>query len=97
MTLDDIKNIILAHKQELLDKYNIKSIGVFGSYARGEQTEESDIDLLVDLTTEDMNFFLFLEAEEFLSNLFNIKVDLVPKKGLRKYISKYILNDVIYI
>ncbi len=47
-TLNEIKKILLEHKQELKEKYKVKSIAIFGSYARGEQTEKSDIDILVE-------------------------------------------------
>ncbi len=47
-TLDEIKNILKSHKGKLKERYGVKEIGIFGSYVRGEQTEKSDVDILVD-------------------------------------------------
>jgi predicted nucleotidyltransferase len=48
-SLEEVKKILAEHKQEILQKYGVKIIGIFGSYARGEQTKESDVDILVDI------------------------------------------------
>lgn len=92
MTLDDLKNIISAHRQELLEKYYIKSIGVFGSYARGEQTEESDVDLLVEFNTE-IDFFLIFDLEEYISKLLNKKVEVFTENTLKPFVLPYVKND----
>jgi len=47
-TLDEIKNILAQHKEELRQKYKVKEIGIFGSYVRGEQKRKSDVDILVE-------------------------------------------------
>ncbi|MDI6603308.1 MAG: nucleotidyltransferase family protein, partial [Patescibacteria group bacterium] len=48
MTSDEIKQILTEHKEELKEKYGVKEIGIFGSYVRKEQKEESDLDILVE-------------------------------------------------
>ena len=88
---DRIKEIPKKHEKELKEKYEIKDIGIFGSYLRGEAKEESDLDILVEFE-KPIGFFKFLELEEYLSNLIGIKVDLVSKKALKPHIGKYILK-----
>ncbi len=95
-TLDEIKKILEKHKKELREKYNVVEIGIFGSFARGESTKSSDIDILVEFK-EPIGFFKFLELEEYLTNLIGIKVDLVSKKALKPHIGKYIREEVIIV
>ena len=92
----EIRKILEDHKEEIQKKYNISSIGVFGSFVRGEQEESSDIDILVEFE-DDVGFFKFLEAEEYLSNILGSKVDLVTKGALKPYIGRHILEEVIMI
>lgn len=89
----EIKNILESHKKSLAKKYHISQIGIFGSYARGEHAETSDIDILVDFSSP-ISLFEFINLEEELSNLLKVKVDLVSRKALKPYIGKNILNEV---
>lgn len=93
INLEKIKEQIEKHKIELANKYHIKQIGVFGSYVRNEQTEKSDIDILVDFSVP-ISLFEFIDLEEELSNLLNIKVDLVYRKALKPHIGKHIIEEV---
>ena len=77
-------------------KYYVSKIGIFGSYARGEAGENSDIDILVEFE-KPIGFFKFLELEEYLSDLLEIKVDIVSKKALKPHIGKNILKEVVRI
>ncbi len=96
MEFETIQKIINAHKKELKEKYNVKTLGIFGSYAKGKAGESSDLDILVEFE-EPIGLFKFLELEEYLSKLTGLKVDLVSKKALKPNIGKYILNEVITI
>jgi predicted nucleotidyltransferase len=97
MKMEEIKEILKKHKEELREKFKVKEIGIFGSYVRGEQKKRgSDIDILVDFE-EPIGFFKFMDLEEYLSNLLGTKVDLISKKALKPRIGKYILKEVIYI
>jgi len=96
MTIDEIKRILLSSKDDLTEKYNVKSIGVFGSYVHGEQSKRSDLDILVDFT-KPVGLFDLIRLEDHLSSMVGIKVDLVIKKALKPRIGKNILQDVIYI
>jgi predicted nucleotidyltransferase len=96
-TLNEIKKILIEHKKELKEKYRVKKIGIFGSYVRGEQTEKSDIDIMIEFY-EAPDFFEFLELEEYLTNILNIKVDLITKNSVHNpYIKKSIEEDLIYV
>ncbi len=87
---------MLKKGEELKKKYYVSKIGIFGSYARGEAGENSDIDILVEFE-KPIGFFKFLELEEYLSDLLEIKVDIVSKKALKPHIGKNILKEVVRI
>lgn len=96
MKFREIKNNLVKQKPLLTKDYNVKQIGVFGSYVRNEQKKNSDIDILVEFK-KPIDFFEFLELEEYLSRIFKIKVDLVMKKVLKPGIGKSVLGEVIYV
>jgi predicted nucleotidyltransferase len=79
-----------------MSKYGISRLYMFGSYARGEQSDKSDIDLLVDFENVP-DLLTFIEIEEYLSQHLNKKVDLVPKRKLKTQIREQVLRDAIMI
>lgn len=85
--LEEIKKSLSVNKDRLFKKYGLKLLGVFGSYARNEQTMNSDIDILVEFERPVGIEFIDLAAE--LEKLLNQKVDLVSKNGIK---SKYFLS-----
>ena len=93
MGISEIKEALEKHKPELSNKYHVSQIGVFGSYVRNEQTSQSDVDILVDFSAP-ISLFEFIDMEEELSNLLNIKVELVSRRALRPYIGECILKEV---
>lgn len=93
-TLNDIKNIIKSYEKKLKEEYKVVKFFLFGSYARGEQTPESDIDLLVELQ-EPIGMFKLLDLEEDLEEIFDKKVDLGTPEGLKPYIKDSILKEAI--
>ncbi len=97
-SLSEIKSILASQKQMLKEKYGIREIGVFGSYTRGEQKIQSDIDILVKFD-EDSNLTLldFIQIENYLSDLLGVKVDLVMKKGLKPRLRERILSETVYV
>jgi len=92
----EIQNLLKKHKEKLKAEYNVEKIGIFGSYVREEAKKDSDLDLLVDFK-EATDFFDFLELEEYLSKILNVKVDLVMKKCLRHGIGERIMSEVVYV
>src|SRR4030065_1648819 len=95
-TLEEIKARLEQLKPTLRGEFKVKTIGVFGSYVRGEQKRGSDVDILVEFEEDaEIGFFKFLDLEEFLSRKLGVKVDLVTKNALKPYIGKCILRVVI--
>ncbi|HII01147.1 TPA: nucleotidyltransferase family protein [Methanosarcinaceae archaeon] len=78
---------------ELKQKYHVSYLGVFGSYVRGEQKAESDLDVLVEFS-KTPTIFKFVNLENYLSEALGVKVDLVMKDALKPNIGKHILNEV---
>lgn len=95
-TFDELRQVLLLQKQSLCEKYQITEIGIFGSYARGEETEASDIDILVDYETAP-TFIMLVELRDYLSQLFGLKVDVVTKNGLKARIRDRVLAEAIFI
>jgi predicted nucleotidyltransferase len=94
--LNEIKKLMLTQKEELRRKYNVKEIGIFGSYARDEQEETSDIDIFVSYE-EIPGLLKFLELENYLTELLEAKVDLVRKEVIREELKETILNEAVAI
>lgn len=93
-TLDEVRQILREHLPELRARYGVRSLALFGSYVRGEQDVESDLDVLVDYEAPP-DLFQFVELEDTLSQLLGVKVDLVMKSALRPRIGKRILAESI--
>ena len=83
-------------KQFLKDHYRINKIGVFGSYARNEETPESDIDILVEFEKVP-DLFTFIDVEIYLEKILKKKVDMVRQQGLKEKIKQRILSEVVYL
>ena len=88
------KRILRKHLPELRERYSVKTLGVFGSYVRGEQRKRSDLDVLVELGDDTLSLLKFIELENYLSDLTGVKVDLVEKSELKPHIGKHILAEV---
>ncbi|BAZ89413.1 DNA polymerase beta [Cylindrospermopsis raciborskii CHAB3438] len=95
-TFDELRQLLSLQKQSLCEIYQITEIGIFGSYARGEETEASDVDILVDYETAP-TFIMLVELRDYLSQLFGLKVDVVTKNGLKPRIRERVLAEAIYI
>jgi len=84
-----------AQKPYLHEKYGVTEIGVFGSYVRGEQKTDSDIDILISLTDPPKISLLDLvDLQYYLSDLLGMEVDIAVKRNLRKRIGQRILSEV---
>ncbi len=93
---ETIKDIIAAKLPYLQEKYQIQTMGIFGSYVRGEEKKRSDVDILVEFT-EPISFFRFVDLELELAELIGRKVDLVMKSALKPVIGRRILEEVEYL
>ncbi len=91
---DQILETIRDLKAELERRYEVKAIGLFGFVFRGDHGPASDVDVLVEFR-KPIDFFTFLELEEFLAERLGAKVDLVSKKALKQDIGRAILSEVV--
>ena len=97
MTLDQIKRIMTQKKPELMAS-GISEIGIFGSYIRGEQKENSDVDILIDLVRPSkLDLLQLISIEDDLEKELGTPVDLVIKSSLKPNISKAVLAEVEYL
>ena len=97
-TLEELRAQLERIKPTLKEKFEVETIGIFGSYTRGEQTKKSDVDILVEFSEDaEVGFFKFLDLEEFLARKLGVKVDLVTKNALKPYIGKRILQEVVMV
>lgn len=95
-TLEEIRLWLTQHKLQLQERYKITELGVFGSYVRNEQTETSDVDVLVEFS-ETPSLLKFINLENYLSDNLGLKVDLVHKAGLKPRIGDRILAEVVHL
>ncbi len=97
-TLDEIKRILEAQREYLATNYGVTVIGVFGSYVRGEQHPDSDVDILIELERPPrISLIGLVELEHYLSDMLGVKVDVAIKKNLRKRIGERILSEVVHV
>ena len=97
-TLEEIKHILQAQKPYLAEQYGVTEVGVFGSYVRGDQHPDSDIDVLVGLEEPPrIDLFDLVNLEYHLSDLLGVDADVVIKGDLRKRIGKRIMSEVVLI
>jgi len=95
-SLNEIKEILEAQKEYLAAEYGVTIVGVFGSYVRGEQRRDSDVDILIELERPPrISLIGLVELEHYLSDVLGMKVDLAIKKNLRKRIGERILSEVV--
>ena len=86
--------ILRENLPELKERHGVESLGIFGSYVRGEEQEGSDLDVLIEINRR-TGLFGFVALERHLSELLGIKVDLVMKRSLRRRIGRRILEEAI--
>lgn len=97
-TQKQILDFISKNKVFLNEKFHVSKIGLFGSYARNEQTENSDIDLIVDFeeNTNDL-FDLKIELKKFFTDNLHIEVDICREKYIKPFYKNRIINETIYV
>jgi predicted nucleotidyltransferase len=96
MTREDIINFISGHRDEFEQKFGAKKIGIFGSFARGEVREESDIDIVVELEKPDL--FCLIGIKQMVEEAFDCKVDVVRlRDGMNEALRRRIERDATYV
>ena len=97
ITRAQIISKLQLHQQDLKG-LGVRNIGLFGSYLREEQSEKSDIDLLIDFEPDKENFDNYMSVYDLIETIFSgERIELVTKNGLSKYIGPNILNNVTYV
>jgi len=96
LTINDILQILRQNKTFLEENFKVKRIGVFGSYVKGLQHSESDIDIIVQIERP-MGFVMFLKLEKYLTELLGKRVDLLTFSSLKSYMKDKILQEVKYV
>jgi len=92
-----ILNSLRSGKEEL-QKCGVNSIGLFGSYSRDEQTDQSDVDILIDFEPDKETYDNLMAVYDLLEILFkNEKIEIVTKNGLSPHIGPSIIKEVIYV
>ena len=88
--------ILKDNEGEITRRFGVKRIGIFGSFARGEEGPESDIDIYVEFSPGKKTFDNYMGLKNYLESLFERRVDLVTYDGLNPYIRESIMNGVVY-
>lgn len=96
MNKQEVIEVIRKNEPLIRERFGVDRLGLFGSYVRERQKEESDIDILVSFA-RDIDLFDFVELREFLESRLHHKVDLVMETALKPTIKKRILNEVEYV
>ncbi|MFH0780405.1 MAG: nucleotidyltransferase family protein [Pseudomonadota bacterium] len=94
---EELTNFIKEHQTEFLEKYGVSKIGLLGSLARGEQTEQSDIDIAIEMAPGRKNLHNFLEFRRFLEISLNSSIDLGLEATLKPAIKNQIKKEIIYV
>lgn len=96
-SVEQILATLRAHLPELRETYGVRSLGLFGSYVRGQAKKRSDLDLLVEFDDRPLSLFGFIRLERHLSELLGAKVDLVERSALKPAIGRRILEEVVQV
>ena len=101
-TLKEIKQVLAEHKEELRERFGVKGIGIFGSYAREEQRKGSDLDIIVEFEEEPKEGLefagLMIDLEEYIKKILGIKVHLASKTQTSNSDKwQYIKDDLVYV
>lgn len=98
LTQNDIINFLRGNKDFFRSEFQITEIGLFGSFARNEQTEKSDIDIIIELEENTRNIFhLKKRLRQIIRENFKREVDICTKKWIKPIFRDYILNEAIYV
>ena len=95
-SLEEVKRQLQALKPTLKKRFKVETIDIFGSYARKEQTEKSDLDILVTYS-EVVSLFTIYDLKQYLKRKLRVKVDVVSKEYLNKYIRDQVLKEAVAV
>lgn len=92
----DVLALLREHEPEIKKRFGVATIGIFGSFVRGEERPDSDVDVLVTFRNGEETFNNYMGCKFYLEDLFGRKVDLVMKDAVKKRLRPYILGEVVY-
>lgn len=94
-SISDIRTALSLHRNRLFQEYPLKSMAIFGSYSRGENTDESDLDVLVEFHGK--IGIRFIDLADEIESIVGLKVDLVSRNGIKQGYLSAIDPDLIYV
>src|SRR4029434_1705926 len=89
--------LLRQHLPALREHYGVRCMGIFGSYVRGEQRRGRDLYILVEFDDRPLTLLQFIALEHYLSDLLEVKVDLVERSTLKPTIGRNILSEVVLL
>lgn len=95
-TTIDALALLRKNEPEIKERFGVTKIGIFGSFIRGEERPDSDVDVLVSFRKGEETFDNSMDCKFYLEDLFGRKVDLVMNGAIKKRLKPYILNEVVY-
>lgn len=93
---EDVQRELAAMKPDLKAEYHVAELGIFGSFARSEQTEESDLDVLVAFE-QPISLFEIVRLENDISDRLGVDVDLVTRNSLKPRVEASVDDDIVYV
>jgi hypothetical protein len=93
-SLENLRQELQVLKPTLEKRFKVKTIDIFGSYARGEQTIKSDLDLLVTWSVPE-DLFMIYDLRQYLKRKLHLKVDIIAKEFLNKHIKEQVIEEAV--
>ncbi len=95
-SVEEIEEILKSFKNDIKQNYKVEVVGIFGSFARGEQKSDSDVDILVEFY-KDATLFDYMRLSMFLQEKLGIDVDIVPQDTIREELRERIVKEAMFI
>lgn len=92
----DALGILREHENMVIERFGVKKVGVFGSFAKGEERIDSDVDILVEFKDGQKTFGNYMELKFYLEELFGREVDLVIETAIKPRLREQILKEAVY-
>ena len=92
----DVLALLRKHEPEIKKRFGVARIGIFGSFVRGEERQDSDVDVLVSFRKGEETFDNYMDCKFYLEEIFGRNVDLIMNGAIKKRLRPYILGEVVY-